>query len=81
VAGRLSGLAVGTVATTIFGGLTPYVSQMLVHASGSASVPGVIVTAVALAALPVLWCMPETAPRRASQTGDNSHCDPPQRQW
>ncbi|MFD6057370.1 MULTISPECIES: hypothetical protein [Rhodococcus] len=54
---------------------------MLVHASGSASVPGVIVTAVALAALPVLWCMPETAPRRASQTGDNSHCDPPQRQW
>ena len=32
VAGRLSGLAVGTVATTIFGGLTPYGAQTLVQA-------------------------------------------------
>ncbi|WAM11933.1 MFS transporter [Rhodococcus sp. JS3073] len=62
VAGRLSGLAVGTVATTIFGGLTPYLSQALVQDSGSAIVPGAMVAAVALLALPVLWRMPETAP-------------------
>ncbi|RZL80394.1 MAG: MFS transporter [Rhodococcus sp. (in: high G+C Gram-positive bacteria)] len=73
VEGRLSGLAVGTVATTIFGGLTPYGAQALIQVSGSAIVPGAIVTAVALVVLPVLWRMPETAPRAPAHASDDSH--------
>ncbi|GLY06636.1 MFS transporter [Actinoplanes sp. NBRC 101535] len=61
VAGRLSGLAVATVATTVFGGLTPYLAQLLVDTSGWRLVPGVMVAAVALATLPVLWRLPETS--------------------
>ncbi|KPI28644.1 General substrate transporter [Actinobacteria bacterium OV320] len=64
VEGRLSGLAVGTVATTIFGGLTPYLSQALVDSTGWRLVPGVMVAAVALLALPILWRLPETASAR-----------------
>ena len=66
VAGRLSGLAVATVATTIFGGLTPYLSQVLIDRTGLRLVPGVMVAAVALVALPILWRLPETAPARLS---------------
>jgi MHS family proline/betaine transporter-like MFS transporter len=62
VAGRLSGLAVATVATTIFGGLTPYASQALIDGTGWRLVPGIMVAGVALLALPVLWRLPETAP-------------------
>lgn len=64
VAGRLSGLAVATVATTVFGGLTPYLSQVLIDSTGLRLVPGVMVAVVALVALPVLWRLPETAPAR-----------------
>ncbi|KFG72879.1 MFS transporter [Streptomyces mutabilis] len=64
VAGRLSGLAVATVATTIFGGFTPYVSQALIEGTGWMLVPGVMVAVVALLALPVFWHLPETAPAR-----------------
>ncbi|MFJ8931507.1 MFS transporter [Streptomyces sp. NPDC102364] len=64
IAGRLSGLAVATVATTIFGGLTPYASQALVTSTGWNFVPGLLVAGVALLALPVLWRLPETAPSR-----------------
>jgi len=64
VAGRLSGLAVATVATTIFGGLTPYLSQVLIDSTGLRLVPGVMVAVVALVALPILWRLPETAPAR-----------------
>jgi MHS family proline/betaine transporter-like MFS transporter len=61
--GRLTGLALGaTVATAIFGGLTPYLSQLLVHRTGWAPVPGLLIAVVALAVLPVLLAMPETAP-------------------
>jgi len=64
VRARLRGLGVATVATTIFGGLTPYLSQALIQATGWNLVPGAMVAAVGLAAVPVLWRMPETAPGR-----------------
>jgi len=63
-AGRISGLALGqTTATAIFGGLTPYISQLLVRQTGSALAPGLLIATVALAVLPVLLALPETAPR------------------
>ncbi|WP_424866464.1 MFS transporter [Streptomyces sp. SAI-229] len=69
VSGRLSGLAVATVATTVFGGFTPYLSQALIESTGWKLVPGVMVAAVALLALPVLWRLPETAPTRLARAG------------
>ena len=61
--GRLTGLALGaTVATVIFGGLTPYLSQLLVHRTGWPPIPGLMIAVVALAVLPVLLTMRETAP-------------------
>ncbi|MDI1296939.1 MAG: MFS transporter [bacterium] len=63
--GRLSGLAFGaTTATAIFGGLTPYVAQMLMARTGSPLVPGAMIAVVAVGVLPVLWWLPETAWRR-----------------
>ena len=63
--GRMTGLALGaTGATAIFGGFTPWLSQSLVAGSGWAGSPGVLIAAVALAVLPVLIFMPETAPLR-----------------
>ncbi len=60
--GRLTGLALGaTTATAIFGGLTPYVAQLLLGRTGWPSVPGLMIALVALAVLPVLWRMKETA--------------------
>ena len=64
---RASGLGLGyTVATAIFGGLTPYVAQLLVDRTGSAEMPGIMIAVVAMAALPVLLLMRETAPPRAA---------------
>ena len=61
--GRLSGLALGaTMATAIFGGLTPYVSQLLLHRTGWPPVPGLMIALVAIFVLPVLLRMRETAP-------------------
>ena len=61
---RASGLGLGyTVATAIFGGLTPYVAQRLVQATGSPLMPGIMIAVVAVAALPVFALMRETAPR------------------
>lgn len=61
---RATGLGLGyTVATVVFGGLTPYVAQRLVHATGSPLVPGIMIAAVAVGALPVFAAMRETAPR------------------
>nr|WP_243415088.1 MFS transporter [Altererythrobacter segetis] len=61
---RASGLGLGyTVATAIFGGLTPYVAQRLVEATGSPLMPGIMIALVAVAALPVFAMMRETAPR------------------
>jgi MHS family proline/betaine transporter-like MFS transporter len=65
--GRLSGLALGvTVATAIFGGLTPFLAELLVRRTGWSAAPGAMIAAVALAVLPVLLTMPETRPASAS---------------
>jgi MFS transporter, MHS family, proline/betaine transporter len=62
--GRITGLALGaTMATAIFGGLTPYGAQWLVERTGWATAPGIMIAAVALVVLPVLLAMRETAPR------------------
>jgi MFS transporter, MHS family, proline/betaine transporter len=64
--GRLSGLALGaTAATAVFGGLTPYLAQMLMDRTGWPMIPGAMIAIVALCVLPVLLAMPETAPGRA----------------
>jgi MFS transporter, MHS family, proline/betaine transporter len=63
--GRISGLALGaTSATAIFGGLTPYVAQILTERTGWALVPGAMIAVVALCVLPILITLPETAPRK-----------------
>lgn len=61
-AGRLSGLALGTtMATAIFGGLTPLVAHALLTYSGWYGVPAVMIMLVALFALPVFLRLKETA--------------------
>ena len=65
--GRVTGLALGaTMATAVFGGLTPYVAQLLVERTGWASAPGAMIALVALCVLPVFLTMEETAPARLS---------------
>jgi MHS family proline/betaine transporter-like MFS transporter len=65
--GRITGLALGaTTATAIFGGLTPYVAQLLVERTGWATAPGIMIAVVGLAVLPVMWLMRETAPARSA---------------
>jgi MHS family proline/betaine transporter-like MFS transporter len=62
--GRLNGLALGaTLATAIFGGVTPYVAQLLTNRTGSPLVPGVMIAVVALCVFPVLITLSETSPR------------------
>jgi MHS family proline/betaine transporter-like MFS transporter len=61
--GRLSGLALGTTtATAVFGGLTPWLAQLLVERTGWPVMPGVMIALVGIIVLPVLWTMAETAP-------------------
>lgn len=61
--GRITGLALGaTMATALFGGLTPLGAQLLVERTGWASVPGIMIALVAAAVLPLLMTIPETAP-------------------
>ena len=61
--GRVTGLALGaTMATAIFGGLTPYAAQLLVERTGWRMAPGAMIALVALAVLPVFFAMRETAP-------------------
>jgi MFS transporter, MHS family, proline/betaine transporter len=63
--GRISGLALGaTSATAIFGGLTPFVAQVLTERTGSIIVPGAMIAVVAASVLPILITLPETAPAR-----------------
>ena len=52
-------------ATATFGGLTPLVAQYATTASGWPSTPGLMIAIVALAVLPLLWRMKETAPPRS----------------
>jgi MHS family proline/betaine transporter-like MFS transporter len=54
--GRVTGLALGaTSATAIFGGLAPYVAQLLTERTGLAIIPGAMIAIVALCVLPVLF--------------------------
>ena len=63
--GRISGLALGaTTATAIFGGLTPWVAQVLTERTGWIMIPGAMIAVVAVLALPILATLPETAPTR-----------------
>jgi MHS family proline/betaine transporter-like MFS transporter len=63
--GRLSGLALGaTAATAVFGGLTPYIAQLLIESTGKPWIPGAMIAIVALSVLPVLLALPETSFRR-----------------
>lgn len=65
--GRLTGLALGaTGATAIFGGLTPYLAELLVARSGWTLVPGAMIAVVALAVAPILLKAPETRPQKPS---------------
>jgi MHS family proline/betaine transporter-like MFS transporter len=62
--GRLTGLAVGaTAATAIFGGLTPYLSQLLIELTGWPLVPGAMIAVVAVAVAPIFASLRETRPR------------------
>ena len=71
--GRVSGLALGaTSATAIFGGLTPYLAQILIERTGLAMIPGAMIAVVALCVLPILLTLPETLPAKIvakSETG------------
>ena len=61
--GRVTGLALGaTMATAIFGGLTPYVAQLLVEGTGWEMAPGAMIALVSLCVLPIFLLMKETAP-------------------
>lgn len=62
---RITGLALGaTMATAIFGGLTPWAAQLLVERTGWAIAPGAMIALVALCVLPLFISMQETAPAR-----------------
>jgi MHS family proline/betaine transporter-like MFS transporter len=61
---RLTGLALGaTMATAVFGGVTPYLAQVLTARTGWPGVPGAMIALVALAVLPLFLSMAETRPR------------------
>jgi MFS transporter, MHS family, proline/betaine transporter len=57
-----------TGATAIFGGLTPYLAQLLMERTGSPMVPGAMIAVVALCVLPLFVRMPETFAGRAKWT-------------
>lgn len=62
---RVSGLALGaTIATAIFGGLTPYLAQVLIDGTGRSEVPGLMIAFVALSVAPVFLRMRETRPTK-----------------
>lgn len=63
--GRLTGLALGaTAATAVFGGIAPYLAQVLTGLSRSPAMPGLMIAIVGIGILPVLLRMPETRPSR-----------------
>jgi MHS family proline/betaine transporter-like MFS transporter len=62
---RISGLALGaTSATVLFGGVSPYIAQVLTQRTGWALAPGAMIAGVAICVLPILLSLPETAPSR-----------------
>ncbi len=73
VRGRLTALAIGgTVATTIFGGIAPYVVQTLTESTNWPLVPGILIATVALAAIPAIRRGPETAACRGEASMNNA---------
>jgi len=70
--GRLTGLALGaTAATAVFGGLAPWVAQLMMDRTGSPLVPGIMIAVVALCVLPVLITLPETTPGKTKGKKQN----------
>lgn len=70
---RVSGLALGaTVATAIFGGLTPYLAQVLIDRTGRHEIPGLMIAIVAACVIPVFLRMKETRPASAGATSRRS---------
>jgi MHS family proline/betaine transporter-like MFS transporter len=70
--GRVTGLALGaTMATAIFGGLTPYAAQLVVERTGWDMAPGVMIAVVAVCVLPLFLLMKETAPLRDPHTAED----------
>jgi MHS family proline/betaine transporter-like MFS transporter len=66
---RVTGLALGaTMATAVFGGLTPWAAELLVERTGWTMAPGAMIAMVALCVLPVFWAMRETAPAAQSRS-------------
>jgi len=66
---RVTGLALGaTMATAVFGGLTPWAAELLVERTGWTMAPGAMIALVALCVLPVFWAMRETAPAAQSRS-------------
>lgn len=64
--GRVTGLALSaTAATAVFGGLTPFIAQLLVERTGAAIAPGVMIAVVGICVLPIFLKMRETAPSKA----------------
>jgi MHS family proline/betaine transporter-like MFS transporter len=62
--GRVTGLALGaTMATAVFGGLTPWFAQLLVTRTGWSMAPGAMIALVAVCVLPIFLWMRETASR------------------
>ena len=62
---RVSGLALGaTIATAIFGGLTPWLAQVLIDGTGRHEIPGIMIAIVAVCVAPLFWRMRETRPGR-----------------
>lgn len=63
---RISGLALGaTVATALFGGLTPWLAQVLIEETGRPETPGIMIAIVALFVAPAFLTMRETRPEPA----------------
>jgi MHS family proline/betaine transporter-like MFS transporter len=66
--GRVTGLALGaTTATAVFGGLTPYLAQLLAERTAMAAIPGIMIAVVAIGALPILLSLSETSPGKANR--------------
>jgi MHS family proline/betaine transporter-like MFS transporter len=62
-------LALGaTMATAVFGGLTPWAAQFLLERTGWAMAPGAMIALVAICVLPVFLTMRETAPVSARRS-------------
>ena len=71
--GRVTGLALGaTTATAIFGGLTPWLAQLLIERTGWTMAPGALIALVALCVVPVFLTMRETAPLSARPSQSTS---------